>query len=306
MMRPAAMSITGTVSRVKASIMLSPSSRAISITSLAPKLWMAATLPIEWSLSVMSWQGVFFWLAGICLLTAGVIFAVVPERPRTGRQGTLREEFRVTGAVLTDGFYWRIQPLLAVQQLAFIGCISLWIGPWLRDVGGIVDKDMRADIQLYATAATAVGFALSGVITTFARRIGVSDFVCCGFTSLLFALVCAWLAFAPPANPILPWVLFGFLGACPIQYMPLMAASFPPDYAGRVTTSSNLVVFLVIFAGQWAMGKVVDLWPRTAAGYAADGYSWAFGALFILQLGGLAWVLMSRGRPMGHALAAAD
>ena len=54
---------------------------------------------------------------------------------------TLREEFRVTGAVLTDGFYWRIQPLLAVQQLAFIGCISLWIGPWLRDVGGIVDKD---------------------------------------------------------------------------------------------------------------------------------------------------------------------
>ena len=50
--------------------------------------------------------------------------------------------------MLTDGFYWRIQPLLAVQQLAFIGCISLWIGPWLRDVGGIADKEVRADIQL--------------------------------------------------------------------------------------------------------------------------------------------------------------
>ena len=121
---------------------------------------MAATLPIQWSLSVVSWQGLFFWLAGICLVTAAAIFVVVPERPRAGRKETLREEFRVTGAVLTDGFYWRIQPLLAVQQLAFIGCISLWIGPWLRDVGGIVDKDMRADIQLYATAATALGFAL--------------------------------------------------------------------------------------------------------------------------------------------------
>jgi MFS family permease len=267
---------------------------------------MAATWPVEWSLSMVSWQGLFFWLAGVCVVTAVILFVVVPERPRANRVGTLREEFRVTGLVLTDGFYWRIQPLLAVQQLAFIGCISLWIGPWLRDVGGIVDKGARADIQLYATAATALGFALSGVIAAIGRRRGISDFACCGAASLLFALVCAWLAFAAPANPTLPWVLFGFLGACPIQYMPVMAAAFPPDYAGRVTTSSNLVVFLVIFAGQWAMGKVVDLWPRTATGYAPDGYTWAFGALFILQLGGLAWVLLSRGRPMGQALAAAD
>ena len=104
-----------------------------------------------------------------------------------------------------------------------------------------------------------------------------------------------------------PWLLFGFLGACPIQYMPLMVASFPPHYAGRVSTSSNLVVFTVIFAGQWAIGKVVDLWPRTATGYSPDGYTWAFGALFILQLAGLAWLVLSRARPMARPhLAAAD
>ena len=79
-----------------------------------------------------------------------------------------------------------------------------------------------------------------------------------------------------------------------------MAAAFPPHYAGRVTTSSNLVTFAVIFAGQWAIGKVVDLWPKTATGYAPDGYTWAFGALFILQLAGLAWLLLSRGRPMAR------
>lgn len=268
---------------------------------------MAATLPVQWSLSVMSWQGLFFWLAGICLAISVILLIVVPERPATARPGTLREQFRVTGIVLTDGFYWRIQPLLAIQQLAFIGCISLWIGPWLRDVGGIDDKELRADIQLYAAAATTVGFASSGIIATWCRRVGISDFASAGTTSFLFALVCGWLAFAVPANPILLWVLFGFLGACPIQYMPLMVASFPPDYAGRVSTSSNLVVFLVIFAGQWAMGKVVDLWPRTATGYAPDGYGWAFGALFILQLAGLAWLLLSRGKPMARLhLAVAD
>jgi len=267
---------------------------------------MAATLPVQWSLSMTSWQGLFFWLAGICLATAVILFAVVPEhQPSTGHRDSLREQFRVTGIVLTDGFYWRLQPLMAVQQLAFIGSISLWIGPWLRDVGGIVDKDMRADIQLSATAVMTLGFASSGVITAFCRRFGVSNFTSVGVTSLLFALVCGWIAFLPPIHPLLPWALFGFLGAAVIQYLPVMVASFPASYAGRVTTSSNLVVFLVIFAGQWGMGKVVDLWPRTAAGYAPEGYTWAFGALFILQLAGLAWLLLSRGRPMARALPAA-
>jgi len=268
---------------------------------------MAATLPIEWSLSVVSWQGLFFWLAGLCLATAAILFVVVPERPVAAAKGTLGEQFRITGAVLTDGFYWRIQPLVSVQQLAFIGCITLWIGPWLRDVGGIADKEARADIQLYTTAVMTLGFAMSGVIAGGFRRVGVSNFASVGIASLLFALVCGWLAFLPSFHPAVAWPLFGFLGACPIQYMPVMVASFPTHYAGRVTTSSNLVAFTVIFAGQWAIGKIVDLWPKTATGYAPDGYTWAFGGLFILQLAGLLWLMLSRARPMARPhLAAAD
>ena len=268
---------------------------------------MAATLPVDWSLAVMSWQGLFFWLAGLCVGAAAILFIVVPERSTTGVKDTLGEQFRITGTVLTDGFYWRIQPLLSVQQLAFIGCITLWIGPWLRDVGGIADKEARADIQLFTTAAMTLGFALSGVIATSFRRVGVSDFASAGITSLLFALVCGWLAFLPSFHPAVAWPLFGFLGACPIQYMPVMVSSFPAHYAGRVSTSSNLVVFTVIFAGQWAIGKIVDLWPKTATGYAPDGYSWAFGVLFSLQVAGLAWLVLSRARPMARAhLAAAD
>ena len=184
---------------------------------------MAATLPIQWSLSVMSWQGLFFWLAGLCLATAAILFTVVPERGRRRPpRARSREQFRITGIVLTDGFYWRIQPLLTVQQLAFIGCITLWIGPWLRDVGGITDTAARADIQLYTTAIMTLGFALSGVIAGWFRRVGVSDFASANLISVLFALVCGWLAFLPSFDPVLAWMLFGFLGACPIQYMPLM------------------------------------------------------------------------------------
>ncbi|MBL6613327.1 MAG: MFS transporter [Reyranella sp.] len=270
---------------------------------------MAATLPVEWSLSMVSWQGLFFWLAGFCLATAVILFVIVPERAAAAAapKDTLRKQFRITGKVLTDGFYWRIQPLLAIQQLAFIGCISLWIGPWLRDVGGIASKQDRADIQLWTTAIMTLGFAMSGVVSNAFRRVGISAFLSVGITSLLFALVCGWLAFVPGFHPALAWVLFGFLGALPIQYMPLMVAAFPTYYAGRVSTSSNLVVFSVIFAGQWGIGKIVDQWPRTASGYAADGYTWAFGALFILQLLGLVWLALSRAQPMARPhLAAAD
>ena len=266
---------------------------------------MAATWPIEWSLSVMTWQGLFFWLAGFCAATSAILLTVVPERAIAAPQGTLAEQFRITGKVLVDGFYWRIQPLLAVQQLAFIGCITLWIGPWLRDVGGIADKQARADIQLYTTAIMTLGFALSGVVFNALGRIGVSGFASTALASLLFALACGWLAFLPSFHPVAAWMMFGFLGALPIQYMPLLVQSFPAHYAGRVSTSSNLVVFSVIFAGQWAIGRVVDLWPRTAIGYSADGYAWAFGALFILQLAGLAWLMLSRAQPMAQATRAA-
>jgi MFS family permease len=259
---------------------------------------MAATVPVEWSLSVVSWQGLFFWLAGISLLMAMLLYVGVPERPSARSAGTLRDQFRITGAILTDGFYWRIQPLLCLQQLAFIGCITLWIGPWLRDVGGIVDQAQRADILLYTTAAMTLGFAASGLVGDFLHRCGVAPITSSNVVTLLFTLVVGWLAFLPPVHPAIPWMLFGFLGAYPIQYFPVVIAAFPSDYAGRVSTSVNLLVFAVIFVGQWAMGKVVGLWPQTATGYASDGYSWAFGALFILQLAALAWVVLSPGRPM--------
>jgi len=262
---------------------------------------MAATLPVQWSLSVISWQGLFFWLAGVSLATAAILFVVVPDRAAPRSRSSLGEQFRVTGVVMTHGYYWRMQPLIAIQQLAFIGCISLWIGPWLRDVGGIADETARADLQLYTTAVMTLGFACSGLVPRLMRRRGISEFASVGLMSLLFALACGWIAFLPPLHPLVPWALFGFLGACLIQYLPVMVASFPPDYAGRVTTSSNLVTFAVIFAGQWAIGKVVDLWPRTQTGYAPDGYRWALGTIFILQLAALAWLLLSRGRPMNSA-----
>ena len=64
--------------------------------------------------------------------------------------------------------------------------------------------------------------------------------------------------------------------------------------AGRVNTALNTFTFVGIFLGQWGTGIVLNLWPQTAAGYDPRGYSYALGALWLVQLAGLAWLWSGR------------
>ncbi len=103
--------------------------------------------------------------------------------------------------------------------------------------------------------------------------------------ALAAAALCVWL------RTPLPWMIGPLLGTAAASVLGAPTQSWTP----------------LRNAGQWAIGKIVDQWPRTATGYAPDGYTWAFGALFILQLAGLAWLVLSRARPMTRPhLVAAD
>ena len=64
--------------------------------------------------------------------------------------------------------------------------------------------------------------------------------------------------------------------------------------AGRVNTALNTFTFLGIFLGQWGTGVILGLWPQTTAGYDPRGYSCALGALWLVQLAGLAWLWRGR------------
>jgi hypothetical protein len=49
---------------------------------------------------------------------------------------------------------------------------------------------------------------------------------------------------------------------------------FPPEQMGRVSTAINTLTLVGAFLLQAAIGWVLDLWPRTAAGgWAPRGYS---------------------------------
>jgi hypothetical protein len=56
----------------------------------------------------------------------------------------------------------------------------------------------------------------------------------------------------------------------------------------------NVVGFVGMFAGQWGIGAVLNLWPPAAHGYAPEGYPWALGIVWAVQLAGLAWLWAGR------------
>ena len=257
---------------------------------------LTATAPTQAALNYTTWHGLFFLLAGITLVVALAIWLVVPEKPGSRASGSLAQQFSAVGRILSTGYFWRIVPAMTFQQCAYIAIQTLWAGPWLRDVAGM-DATSRADVLLMTAAAMTVGFVTTGMVAGVVRRFGFGDFHTATGAMVIFCIVMVVITFTQPANPTLWWMLFGYFGAYGIVYFPPLVQAFTPELAGRVTTTGNFVTFTIIFLGQWGIGRIVDLWPRTASGYSPEGYTWAFSLLIGLQVIALFWLLLFRARP---------
>ena len=93
---------------------------------------------------------------------------------------------------------------------------------------------------------------------------------------------------------VLLWAGFVFCGTAATLAHSILTRRYPRDMAGRVNTTLNTFTFIGIFVGQWGTGVILNLWPQSAAGYDPRGYSYALGALWLIQLLGLAWLWRGR------------
>jgi hypothetical protein len=68
--------------------------------------------------------------------------------------------------------------------------------------------------------------------------------------------------------------------------------------AGRVSTAINFLMLCVVFVFQTGIGAILDLWPRTATGgWAPEGYVWALGMTFAVQLAAALWIFLPWWQP---------
>lgn len=258
---------------------------------------LTATMPIEYALQFTDWRGVFLGFAAVTLLAAVMIYFIVPERPLDKKRpgdSTLRDQISGLLDVIKDPLFLRYVPISVTSQGSMLVIQSLWIGPWLRDVGGLSRAEAASHLFIMA-AALAGGFLSWGVIGDRLGRLGIAPMKISIMGVAIFAVI-QMILISEPMSFLLPvLILFGFFGTAGSLSYAGLAQNFPVHLAGRVYTTANLLVFLVAFTGQWGVGLIINQWPQVAEGqFSPVGYQVAFAAVLGVQLLAFLWIGISK------------
>ncbi len=254
---------------------------------------LTATAPVEAALQLTDWRGLFLALAVSTMLVALLIYTSVPDRESPQLRSGMADQFRGVAQVFGDRFFWSLAPWTVMSQATFLAIQGLWAGPWLRDVAGL-DRATTAGHLAWIAAAMIAGFIVMGALTERLSRLGVQPVRVAATGMAVFMVLLGILIMGLIPSVLTVWLLFGFFGTTGILPYAILSQGFPSALAGRAITSLNLLVFLAAFASQWAIGALIDLWPRTAAGsFDPAGYRWAFTMMLGLQVAGMLWYLFS-------------
>ena len=262
---------------------------------------LAATTPVELSLALTDWRGVFYILAGLTLIAAICIFLVVPEKHGSLSGESFKEQLQGIGQIFTSKTFWSIAPWAVAAQAAYLSIAGLWSGPWLKDIAGY-NRLTVANTLMGISIAMIVGYFSFGALAERLSKKGIVPMTVAAWGMFFFLIIQALIVGKIVSLTLPLWLLFGFFGtACILPYAAL-SQSFSRHLAGRVNTGLNLLVFVAAFSAQWAIGLSINLWPQSAPGnYHPSGYSSSFGLIALLQLAGWLWYIFSKPRGNPHS-----
>jgi sugar phosphate permease len=251
----------------------------------------AGTGPVEAALQITHWRGLFLALGLGTVAVAALVFFAVPERRRAATPERLATVIRGVANVLGNRALWSMAPMLLFTQATNLAIFGLWAGLWLRDVAGFDRGTAAIYVSLMNLGLTA-GFVLNAAVSEIAtrRRIPLEWVTVALVIAFLAVQVLIVLRVDPGAA--WTWIAFGVFANGVIFCYPILAGRLPVAFSGRANTSANFVSFLGAFLGQYAIGWVMDLFPRQpGGGYAVAAYDYAFGGLLTLEILGLLWFL---------------
>jgi len=255
--------------------------------------------PLAWLLSVVSWRMVSAGLAVATLAAAALIWLGAPAEP-TSRHApkSLADQLRGMLQLLRDLRYWRLISLPVATGGAFYGVQSLWIRPYLMEVNGLDAAHAAWLISLTAFAMIAGNIAL-GVMARRMERLGLGLYGFGGVCMLLFLLTQAFIMAQAPLPDSVLWACYGVFGSGSILVYALLAGKFPPALLGRVTATTNLLMFFTIFLVQISMGWIVDLWPHAYSVYPPQAHLSAWGVILAVQVIAALWYFWPQGKQAG-------
>jgi MFS family permease len=254
---------------------------------------LASTLPVQWLLPVIGWRGLFIAVAGLLLAALAVIAVVIPaDEPAPAPQPTAHADVSPGYAIVfSHPVFLRLAPMGFFVYGGMVAMQSLWIGPWLTQVGG-QDADQAAKGLFLVNLCMLLAFLCWGLVLPRLLRNGrtAEDVIARAWPAGIAMLsVILW---AGPAAGAAGWAAWCVLTSVVSLSQPAVAQAFPAALAGRALSAFNLVIFAGVFALQWGIGLLLD--ALRGAGFTTLG---AFRASFGLFLGAcLASFLWARWR----------
>jgi MFS family permease len=252
---------------------------------------LAATSPVEALLAITDWRGVFLGLACLTMISAAMIFFVVPEPERRAAVGeSVTNQLRGIGEIFTSRVFWRTAPLATASQASFMSIHGLWAGPWLTHVGGLARPEV-AEVLFWLAATMVAGYIAFGKL---AERLGrrPGGEAATGIFGMSVSILIQVLLLVLPSGSTLPlWLAFGFFGTSGVICYAVLAKAFPLHLNGRVTTALNLLVFVAAFAGQWAIGAIIATMVDPGNPPTPQSFAVGFGILIAVQVLSLTYYL---------------
>lgn len=252
---------------------------------------MTATVPLELLLRAWHWREAFMLIVAATVAVSLVLWLWVPERSARRRGETLGELVRGLAGLIGDSAFLRLAVCLGASQFAAVSLQTLWVATWLRDVGGYTPAEVARGL-LAVNVAMIVGYLVFGRAADALQRRGRSALPLLAGGVAVSSASLGLLVFG--VNTIILWCVFVAAGTAVVLGYSILSRRYPKAMAGRANTAINVFGFVGMFAGQWGIGLVLDLWPQTAAGYAPEAYRWALGMTWAVQLAGLAWLWSGR------------
>ncbi|MDC0227520.1 MFS transporter [Alphaproteobacteria bacterium] len=236
-----------------------------------------ASTPLEMTLQITDWRGVYFFLGIITVLIGLLIFFIVPEKKETATNEETLPILKVLKIIYTSYAFWRIGPLSGIAGGTGLAILGLWAGPWLSDIGKF-SKTEIANILFISTIMMTIGTASLGIVTDYLRKFNISPIGVMGGALFVFIIPLTIITFGLFPKAIWPWVVLSITSLAATLAYAGLSQHFPTSYAARASTAINLICFLVAFIAQYAIGFVMQIIePGKQYGYSIKAYQAGFG-----------------------------
>ncbi len=245
----------------------------------------ASTLPVQWLLPQVGWRPIFMVLAvliGVSIAVLAWRLPAWPAKPVATQTASDGEDDGGYSTIWRHPYFRRhlwagffnYGGLLAIQ--------TLWAGPWLVQVSGYTPAQAATGLFAINLCMLCTFWSWGMLNPLLSRRGWHADWLIARGAPLSL-LVLAGICLAGPATQWWAWALFCMCCSFMSLAQPAIGMAFPQALAGRALSAYNLVIFAGVFAVQWGIGLLIDLFKAQGVG-TVDAFRAAFGIFFICCL----------------------